>query len=109
MDSEEFEYRFEAGVATPTSFISIEDKKEVAMSMALHFLVYKTKAGFDQLKEGLGNLGILWLIHQYRNQLKPLFLATGKPKVTSAMLSMFKVQWSPQGSNRKESEEAVIL
>ena len=45
-------------MATPTSFISIEDKKEVAMSLAMHFLVYKTKAGLDQLKEGLGNLGI---------------------------------------------------
>ena len=56
------------------------------------------------------SLGILWLIHQYRNQLKPLFLATGKPKViASAVLAMFKVQWSPQGSNQKESEEAVIL
>lgn len=97
-------------MATPTSFISIEDKKEVAMSLAMHFLVYKTKAGLDQLKEGLGNLGILRLIHQYHNQLKPLFLATGKPKVSaSAVLSMFKVQWSPQGSNQKESEEAVIL
>ena len=93
-------------MATPTSFISIEDKKEVAMSLAMHFLVYKTKAGLDQLKEGLGNLGI----HQSHNQLKPLFLATGKPKVSaSAVLSMFKVQWSPQGSNQKESEEAVIL
>ena len=66
-------------MATPTSFISIEDKKEVAMSLAMHFLVYKTKAGLDQLKEGLGKLGILQLIHQYHNQLKPLFLATGKP------------------------------
>ena len=79
LDSGEFEFRFEAGMATPTSFISIEDKKEMAMSMAMHFLVYKTKAGLDQLKEGWVNLGILRLIHQYRNQLKPLFLATGRP------------------------------
>ena len=41
-------------MATPTSFISMEDKKDVAMSMAMHYLVCKTKAGLDQLEEGLG-------------------------------------------------------
>lgn len=110
LDSEEFEFRFDAGLAMPTSSISISDKKQIAMSMAMHFLVYKTKAEMDQLREGLKSLGILDLMHRYPTQMKPLFLATGKPVLSASLvLAMFDVHWSLPGSNRREDEEAVIL
>ena len=49
LDSEEFEFRFEVGMATPTSSIPISDKKELGMSMTMQFVVYKTKAELKRL------------------------------------------------------------
>ena len=49
-------------------------------------------------------------MHTYPTQMKPLFLASGKPKVSArSLLSMFEIRWSPQGSNQREAEEAVVF
>lgn len=67
-------------------------------------------AELEQLKQGLKELGVLSLLHSHQKLLKPLFLANGKPQLTaSSILNMFKVIWSPIGSNQREKEEAVIL
>ena len=110
LDSEEFEFRFDAGVTTPSAALTLQDQKQVAISMAMHFLVYTTKAELDQLKDGLGHLGVLDLMHTFPSQMKPLFLASGKPKVSAlSLIAMFEIEWSPQGSNQREAEEAVVF
>ena len=76
----------------------------------MHYLIYKSKAELDQLKEGLEYLGVYNLICRNRSVMKPLFLQSGKPKVTAAsILATFEIKWSPQGSNQREKEEAVIF
>ena len=67
-------------------------------------------AELEQLKQGLKELGVLNLLCSHPKLLKPLFLASGKPQLTSStIINMFKVVWSPIGSNQREKEEAVIL
>lgn len=49
------------------------------------------------------------MIREYTSLLKPLLLSSGKRSLTSdELLKLFKVVWSPEGSNSRECEEAVI-
>ena len=49
-------------------------------------------------------------MHTFPSQMKPLFLASGKPKVSAlSLIAMFEIEWSPQGSNQREAEEAVVF
>jgi hypothetical protein len=66
-------------------------------------------AELEQLKQGLKELGILNLLHAHPKVLKPLFLASGKPRQSpSTVINTFKVIWSPVGSNQRD-KEAVVL
>ena len=41
---------------------------------------------------------------------RPLFVASGKPKLTTDIVAAtFQVQWSPQDSSQREAEEAVVF
>lgn len=109
MDSEEFLFRFDAGVSMPSSSIAIDNKEDVALSLAKHYLIYTCKAELDQLKEGLSRMGVIDLVNRYPLLMKPLFLSSGKPKLTpTALLNLFQVCWSPTGSMRRELEETII-
>ena len=89
--------------------MSIDDQANIAITLAMHYLIFMRKSELDQLGEGLKSLGMLHLFSNHRELMKPL-LSTGKPKVTaSLMLETFQVVWSPQGSNNRDEEEAVIL
>ena len=59
LDSEEFEFRFDAGITVSSSSFTVDDCKRVGMALAMHFLIYNTKSEIDQLTEGLMNLGVL--------------------------------------------------
>lgn len=110
LDSEEFQFRFDAGVTVPSASIGIEQKDEIVHSLVMHYLVYTCKAELDQLTQGLSELGVLRLLHSYPTLFRPLFTASHKPKLTADQVSMtFSVQWSPRGSNQREAEEAVIF
>ena len=94
----------------PSGAVSVTKKEEIALSLAKHYLIYSTMAELQQLKQGLEELGVLNLLLTHCNLLKPLFLASGKTPLTpSCVVNMFKVIWSPVGSNQREREESVIL
>ena len=110
LSSDEYSFRFDAGVSMPSTSITIKDKEDIAMCIAKHFLVYVCKGELDQLKNGLKHLGVLDLLLRHPKLLSPLLSVSRKPKLTSSdFLQIFDVQWSPQGSNRREDEEAVIF
>lgn len=110
LGSDDYSFRFDAGVSMPSTCVSIEDKEDIVMCIAKHFLIYVCKGELDQLKSGLKHLDILDLILRHPKHLCPLLTVSGKPKLTSSsFLQIFHVQWSPQGSNRREDEEAVIF
>ena len=110
LDSDDFTFPFDAGVCMPSSSVTLKNKREVAKSIAMHFAVFAIKAELDQLKKGLQCLRLLEVMHTYPTLLKPLFLNSGEPSITADyILQLFHVQWSPQGSNQRELEEAVIL
>ena len=109
LDSEDFQFRFDAGVTVPSTSLEIEQRDDIIRSLVMHYLVFSCKAELDQLKQGLSELKILQLLHTYPTLFKPLFVAYGKPKLTAnSLAAIFNVCWSPKGSNQREDEEAVI-
>ena len=88
----------------------VHEKKQTALSLAIHYLIYISKAELDQLKEDLDYLGVRSVMCCNHLIMKPLLLESGKPKLTATtLLATFEVKWSLQGSNQREKEEAVIF
>lgn len=110
LSSDEYSFRYDAGVTVPSTSVKLADTEEIVLAIAKHFLVYTCKGELDQLKKGLEHLNVLDLLLRHRTLVRPLFVAAGKEKLTSSrMLTLFRVDWSPHGSNQREVEEAVIL
>ena len=57
LDSEEFQFRFDAGVTMPSISVGIE-QDEIVRSLIMHYLVFTCKAELDQLKQGLSELSV---------------------------------------------------
>ncbi len=101
LDSDELSFRFDAGVTVPSTALKIENKDEVTIALGTNFVIYACKAELDQLKEGLSH---------HSELMKPLLLSAGKQSLSSyQLLGIFQIQWSPEGSNRRECEEAVVF
>ena len=110
LDSTEYQFRFDAGVCVPAQSVTFEQKSVIVQSLIKHYLVHVCKSELEQFKQGCSELGVLDLFCSYPVLFRPLLIAGGKPKLTAKEIaSMFQVQWSPQGSNQRETEEAVIL
>lgn len=110
LSSDEYSFRFDAGVSMPSNSVKIEDKEKITICIAKHFLIYVCKGELDQLKSGMQHLGVLDLMFRHSALLGPLLTVSGIPQLTSSvLLELFNVDWSPEGSNQREIEEAVIL
>lgn len=76
----------------------------------MHYVVYAQKAELDQIQLGFQVLDFDKLIAANSLLLKPLFIAAGRQLLTAAaILGLFFINWSPQGSNRRDQEEEIIL
>ncbi len=110
LGSDEYSFRFNAGVSMSSTCVTIDDKEDIVLCIVKHYLMYVCKGELDQLKNGLKHLDVLGLMWRNPNLLGPLLTISGQPKLASSnFLQLFEVQWSPQGSNRREDEEAVIF
>ena len=111
LDEDVFELRCTCGITVPSTSFKLKDVANTIRIICLHFLIYSTKSELDQLKEGLGTLNLLSTMQSHPQQFLPLFMANNQLQLTAdAVISLFKVdEWSPEGSNDREAEEAVIF
>lgn len=111
LDGDLFELRCTCGITVPSTSFKLKDVADIIRSICLHFLIYSAKSELDQLKEGLGTLDLLSKMQSHSQKFLPLFIATNQLVLTAdAVISLFKVDnWSPEGSNDREAEEAVIF
>lgn len=95
----------------PSSTLKFRDVGDIVRSLCLHFLIYSAKSELDQLKEGLGTLNLLSTMQTHASKFLPLFIMKDQQVITAdALLNLFKVkEWSPEGSNNREDEEAIIF
>ena len=111
LDGDLFDLRCTCGITVPSQSLKFKDLPQLIRSFCLHFVLYSAKSELDSIKEGLTILGLLSVMQKHSTQFLPLFLGSNHPKLTSdTLLGLFKVkEWSPQGSNSREPEEAVIF
>ena len=106
MNSPEFAFRFEYGYPKPTTCITYDDRDSNARCLAMYHVIYSQKAELDQIKLSLEVLHVIELVNKYPTLMNPFFASTGRAELTTEMmLSLFTVNWSLKGCNKREKEE----
>ncbi len=108
IDSDDYDFRFDVGLGVPLD--DLRGRDEIVKSLSTYFTVVKVKAQIDQLVQGLSVLGILDLLQANPRKARELFVYS-KPEDTTAdaVLTLFAPRLSPQGCNRREDEEQVVM
>ena len=110
MDSNEFDFRFDIGISTPSTNFELRDGMVLAKSCAAHFTVHSLKSELDQLCDGLSTMNVLQLLRQNASVVRPLLLERKPTNLTAdVMINMFETKLSLEGSNMKESEELAAM
>lgn len=109
LESEEFDFRFEVGICDLTSNLQLTARDRIVQSLATHYTVVRVKAQLDQMIEGLHTLGIYEVLKANPHMMQELFLSQPKTISSDFMLDMFDTRFSPDGSNRREDEEQVVM
>ena len=99
--------RFKAGYAKP--IVTIENKDDLIRCISLHYLL-SGLVELEQFIEGLKLNGMLQRIREHPRQARHLFMSSAENRVTAEMLyELFICMFSPEGSNKRASEEAIAL
>ena len=108
---DEFDFRYDLGVALRVDSITIQDKESVISAIAKHFSVLEVKAELDQLLCGLSStLSALDLLRSDPILMRPLLVKTNaRPITADEAYDAFHIFYSPDGSNQKEKEETTII
>lgn len=110
LDSDEYDFRLDIGCGVLSSTAGLSDGDTIVQSLANYYTVVKVKAQLDQLVEGLDTLGVLDLVRANSRRGRELFVYSIPQAMTADdVISMFTPKLSPQGSNRREEEEAVVM
>ena len=110
LDSEEYEFRYEIGIAQPSGTLQLSDLDRIVETSATHYSTVSVKAELDQIIDGLMALEVLDLIVHNPNGMEALFVYSVPPPLTAdKMVDMFQPRLSPTGANRREVEEAVVM
>lgn len=111
LDSPDFLFRFDCGCPMASSSLTLDDRGSLIKSIAMHFIIYSQKAELDDIKHGLDDvLNFGDLIRSHPTLFKPLFVASGRTVLhADSFLTLFEIEYSLQGSNRREREEDIML
>ena len=110
MLEDEFDFRYELGIATRSDKISIEDRDAIISAMAKHFCVFAIKSELDQILCGLSStLGVLELLRNNPTVMRPLLIRSSVKHTADTMYDSFTICFSPDGSNKRVAEEATVM
>ena len=108
---EEMEFRFECGYVKPTQKVNIDDRSRIVKAIWLHYIFFLPLAELQQLRKGFREtLQMELLIIRYPEYVYSFLVPSPNFEVTAAFfLDCFAINYSPQGSNNRTKEEAIIL
>lgn len=99
-------FRFKAGYSKP--IVCYEDKDDFFRCLYLHYLLLSALPEVEQFIEGLKVNNVLQLIRENPHEACKLFQTCEDEKLTAERVDqLFRVHFSPSGSNRRTSEEAI--
>ena len=80
-------------------------------SLAIHYSVLVVKAELDQMLCGLSDtLDVLTLLRQNASTMRPLLVCGSPPLPTAnSVYDLFRVNFSPTGSNVRKYEETTVM
>ena len=72
-----------SGFTRPLPCLTKEDKITLIQTVALHYVLLRSKAEMDQFCEGLKSLGVLHAIRKYPDLMSHFFTHQGVDKLTA--------------------------
>ncbi len=107
----EMDFLFECGYTKPTRSVTINDKEKIIKAIWLHYVHFVPLAELQQFRKGFRDtLQMSRLIFRDPNGVHNFLVPTRLFEVTTEFfIDAFAVEYSHQGSNKRTSEEAVIL
>lgn len=111
MDNDDYEFRYNLGIGQMASSLTMSDQVRIVDCMCKHYSILVIKAELDQILCGLSStLNMLYLIRENPKQFCSLFVHTPIEKISGdSVYKLFKAVLSPDGSNRREEEELVLM
>ena len=100
--------RFKAGYTKP--IVTFEDKASLIRYICLHYTLLYSLPHMEQFINGLQLYGLLEIVRQVPEKSRMLFQVCEGNRLTAEIVDeLFKVQFSPEGSNRRPQEEAIAF
>lgn len=108
---EELEFRFECGYQKPTRQLELSNRSELLKAVWLHYSFFIPLAEIQQLRKGLREtLQVEMLMCVYPDEMHSFLASSSEFNVTPEyLLDLFVINYSDHGSNKRTSEEAIIL
>ena len=72
----------DCGFTKPPLFIGLADRPALVKAISLHHIILKRKAELDQLRDGLGTLGVADALKSHPSLFEPIFIASGQTELT---------------------------
>lgn len=109
--SEDYDFRYDMGISQPINTICLGDVEKIVSGMEKHYAILNVKAELDQILCGMSTtFNFLEFVRENPKSLRPLFVYSDPPPLTADILYyMIPAQFSPEGDNKRELEEAVIM
>ncbi|XP_056099424.1 uncharacterized protein LOC130078001 isoform X3 [Rhinichthys klamathensis goyatoka] len=86
----------------------LTERNSLVQSAAEFFVNGRLRAALDQFSEGLQTLGLLEEMQKYPALFYDMFVNEQRPLQAKDLCSLFYVNFSPQGSNRRAKENQTI-
>lgn len=75
----------ESGLTMPLALVSLDDRDAIIQTVALHYVLLKSKAEMDQFMVGLAALGVLDAVKANSTLFKDYFIVGRKPFLCAGM------------------------
>lgn len=103
----ECSFRFKAGFSK--AIVTIEEKSKLLHAIALHYTLLSSLSEVNQFIEGLNVHGFLDCLRQHPLEARELFMHAENQLTAEKVDDLFIPIFSPRGSNKRTTEEAVSL
>ena len=109
LGSDEYEFRYACGLTKPSMRIPFSDKDKVVTDISLHCSVLASLAELEQLRRGLTIQKFASLMECYPAVLKKAFRPPEVQITSDIIQDLYVPSFSPKGSNRRNTEEAILM
>lgn len=109
LDSPEYMFRCEIGVAGVASNLSLEDCSRIIAALAKYYTIIKPKAQLDQIICGLKIMGVHELMMKCSKEFRKVMTSAKLILDADYIFNLFNTEFSEPGANKRDREEEAIM